>query len=105
MTSVKARSVQELRLGLLEKAIELLGRSQEDINKTLQSIQLTLANYSDTKAALDRAFGEVKKVDDRLDKIEKDMPLLKLTSSWVKSAVLGIAALLGLAIWKLIIGG
>lgn len=93
----KPAALTAYRLDLLESAVR-------DISSALKGIETTLAKYADTKNALDRVFGEVKVVNERVTKIEHAMPVLTLTSNWVRTGVVGVVALVLGAAWKLLFG-
>lgn len=84
------------RVDLLEKAVA-------DISESLISIRETLARYADTRESLDRAFKAIEGVSGRIATVEHAMPVLKLTSGWIKLGVVSIAMLVLAAVVKLVI--
>lgn len=89
--------------GLMAYRLDLLESAVRDISSSLKSIESTLAKHADTKNALDRVFGEVKAVGERVTKLEHAMPVLTLTSNWVRTGVVGIVTLVLAAAWKLLV--
>jgi chromosome segregation ATPase len=80
------------------------------IEETLSAIRDSLAQltaleqkHHETRQALDRAFSSIKSQDERIKSIELEIPTLKLTRGWILSVVVGVGALLGAAIFKLVV--
>lgn len=85
------------------------------IEKTLQAISENLERLAaleqkhlETREALNRAFDaikvtetEIKTADERVRKIELELPTLKLIRGWVIAGVVGCAGLLGVTVFKL----
>ena len=59
--------------------------------------------HAETRAAMGRAFEEIAEVEDRVTVLEMDMPVLKLTSSWVQRAAVGTLGVVGLALLAVVI--
>lgn len=79
------------------------------IEKTLQAISDNLTKLAsleqkhiETREALERAFNQLEKHDNRIGKMEIEMPTLKLIRGWVIMGVVGILGLLGVALFKLV---
>lgn len=88
-------TLTQYRLGMIEKTLEAI---RDNLTQLAQLEQ----KHIETREALSRAFDEIKNHDGRLRSIEGEMPTLKLTRGWVISGVLGVLALLGVAIFKLV---
>lgn len=82
----------------------------EMIEKTLQAIAESLdrlatleAQHSQTRETLGRFFNAIEKYDDRVARIEREMPTLKLIRGWVISGVISLIGLVALMIAKLFV--
>jgi len=104
--------VIEYRIEALETAIGEISRAVQSIAETTAKIARLEERHTETRAALERAFGAITKtrdelheaerrVENRLSKLEKDMPAVKETSTWVKSGVLVLVGVVLLASIKL----
>lgn len=88
-------SLTQYRLSMIEKTLEAI---RDNLTQLAQLEQ----KHIETREALGRAFDELDKHDGRIRSIEGEMPTLKLTRGWVISGVLGVFALLAVAIVKLV---
>lgn len=95
--------VTEYRLKLLEQAVQETSKILASINVTLQQLATLEVHHAETREALERAFTKLASLDGRLAEVELKLPVLILTSSWVRGGVIGILTLVGAAIIKLII--
>lgn len=94
-----AADVIEYRIESLEKALDEISRAVQSIAETTAKIARLEERHTETRAALERAFNAITKtrdemhecerrVDTRLARLEKDMPAIKETSTWIKTGVL-----------------
>ena len=59
--------------------------------------------HAETRTALERAFTAQERLDARVTTIERQIPVLELTSAWVRRGVLGVLAAVGLALLGLVV--
>lgn len=78
------------------------------IEETLKAIKDNLGTLAaleqkhlQTREALERAFTNLGKMDERVRKIEHELPTLTLVRKWVIGGMVGIISLLGLTLFKL----
>ena len=79
------------RLTRIEAAISVISTAIVDIARLDQK-------HISTAEALSRVFEEIKATNVRVSAIELALPVLKLTSGWVRTGVIGIIALVGIAV-------
>jgi chromosome segregation ATPase len=98
--------------------------SEHDINSRLSGVEATLGDirdamravasaierltrleerHAETRTALERAFTAQEKIEERVADIELKIPVLELTSSWVRRVVLGVLGVVGLALLALVV--
>lgn len=77
----------------------------KDIADTFKVLAILEEKYNNTKETLTRFFSAVERNTKRIDEIEKALPYLKLASSWVFKAVIGILGLLGLVAFGIVLKG
>jgi hypothetical protein len=89
-------------------AVELTQYRLKMIEDTLKSIAENLERlaaleqkHSETRDALNRAFSNLEKVNERVRHIELEMPTLKLVKGWVIAGVMGIVSMLAITLFKL----
>jgi hypothetical protein len=102
---------------VLHHRVDHLERSHQSIAKSLEALVRLEQHHADTRSGLERAWkaietyrermGEIedripKKLDDRLQAIEREMPSLKETSRWVKLGVLAVVSMAGTLVWSTI---
>lgn len=82
----------------------------EMIEKTLQAIAESLdrlatleAQHSQTRETLGRFFSAIDKYDERMVRIEREMPTLKLIRGWVIGGVVSLIGMVALMIAKLFV--
>jgi hypothetical protein len=92
------------RLELLERAVGDISGALNGIKDSLQQLAVLETRHMETREALERAFSLITNNDKRIAAIEKTLPVLKLTSGWVRTGVIGVCALVLLAVGKLVIG-
>jgi len=76
----------------------------KDIATSMKSLTRLEIQHKESRDALQRAFEKIEDHEQRVRKIETDMPNLKLSSKWVFIAVLGALSLLGTASLMTILG-
>lgn len=79
------------RLSRIEDAIKVISTAIVDIARLDQK-------HISTVEALGRVFEEIKATNARVAAIELALPVLNLTSGWVRAGVLGILSLVGIAL-------
>jgi hypothetical protein len=79
------------RLTRIEAAISVISTAIVDIARLDQK-------HISTVEALARVFEEIKATNVRVSAIELALPVLKLTSGWVRAGVVGIIALVGISL-------
>jgi len=84
------------RLERIEAAIGAISTAIVDIARLDQK-------HINTVEALARVFEELKATNARVTAIELALPVLKLTSGWVRTGVIGVLSLVGLALLTLIL--
>jgi len=100
----------ETRLAIAEKDI----RDHDDILKSINSavtkisegmtaMYLSLQKHDSKNEAIDRIFGILEKQQDKMDEISDQLPELRLYNGIVKKAVLGVLAVVGVAILTLVV--
>lgn len=87
-------SLTEYRLASIEETLA-------SINETLRTLTSLEAKHMETRSALERAFTEIGRHEDRLRAIELELPTLKLIRGWVIAGVLSCASMLGVTIFKI----
>ena len=105
-------SVVAHRVRILEEAIQDIRGSLKGINESLTTLTRLEERHRESKDAIARAFQRIEQGEKdlaefgrRIAAVELALPVLKLTSHWVKAGVGGILALVGAAVWKLVVGG
>lgn len=95
----------EHRLSAVERAVESIAHAVQEIaNNTTQIVRLEM-QHAETRAGLERAFEELgksriacDKCRERLHVVEVQMPGLLETRSWVLRLMLGVLAIVGVAL-------
>lgn len=94
-------TLTQYRLGMIEKTLQA-------ISDNLERLATLEQKHLETREALNRAFDaikgtetELKKADERVRKIELELPTLKLVRGWVIAGVVSCAGLLGVTVFKL----
>lgn len=87
-------ALTQYRLGMIEKTLQA-------ISENLERLAALEQKHLETREALNRAFDAIKGNEDRVRKIELELPTLKLVRGWVIGGMVGCASLLGLATFKL----
>lgn len=63
------------------------------------------AKHMATRESIGRAFQEIDELGIRVTLVERDMPVVKLVSSWVQRAVVAVLGIVGLAVLGLVVYG
>ena len=84
------------RLHVIENAIKAMA---DGINKLANLEQ----RHTETRESLERAFKTLEKHDTRIRAVEQEMPTMKLTRGWIVAGVVGVFAMVGVGIMKLVI--
>lgn len=82
------------RLGTMEKTLN-------DVSESMKQLVILEQKHIETREALGRAFQSISAHDQRITKIEAELPTLTLTRGWVISAVIGIIALVAYAVIRM----
>ena len=94
----------EVRLRMLEGNHDELQEAVKSIRDSLQSLVRLEERHIETKQSINRAFVELKSVDDRVKDIEIEIPALKEVRGWIITGVLGVMGLVGIALLTLVVG-
>lgn len=86
----------EERIAKVESAIEGI----QDCLKTLVRLEEGHANFKET---LGRQFSKIEEQDERIRRMETEMPTLKQASRWVFGAVSGVVGIVALAVIYLVV--
>ncbi len=88
-------SLTEYRLASIEETLA-------SINETLRTLTSLEAKHMETRSALERAFTEIGRHEERLRSIELELPTLKLIRGWVIAGVVSCTSLLGITVFKFV---
>ena len=94
MTEPINKSLTEYRLASIEETLA-------SINETLRTLTSLEAKHMETRSALERAFTQLAKQDERLRAIELELPTLKLIRGWVIAGVISCVSMLGVTVFKI----
>lgn len=100
-------SVQVLdhRVGAVEGAVHKIADAMDRFAKTTEQLARLEERHVETRQAMERAFGEIGKLDVRTDAIEARLPPLEETRSWVVRGLIGVMCVVGMAVLKLVVAG
>lgn len=101
----------------METRIALIEREQEDFrnvlrdlrdisrvqSESLQKLVVLEERHHESRESLARAFGVIKEHEERLQVIERELPPLHETRRWIISGVLGVLAVVGLAMLAMVV--
>jgi len=90
----------ESRVDFLEKTVHEVRDAVRSIDGSLKELVRLEVAHAETRNGLTRAFLEINDHEERLRKIEAEMPTMRMARGWVVSGVIGLVALLGLAVAK-----
>jgi hypothetical protein len=85
----------QYRLSMIEKTLQA-------ISDNLTQLATLEQKHIETRDALSRAFKQIDRTDERVRIIEMDMPTLRIVRKWVMAAVIGIVALVGVELIKMV---
>ena len=100
----RRRDVKELNelagklMSLHEDVSEIKG-ALKDLTSAITKLALIEERQSVTNAALERAFGAISRVEDRLSELERLQPMNNQSRIWVERAVLALAGAALAFIW------
>lgn len=104
--------MEEIRLARLEEKIKAVGENMDevklvlkDIASSLKSLAILEERHNTSAEAIKRAFVTIDKHGERLDSIEKALPLLEMASGWLFGAVICVMGILGVAAIGTVIKG
>lgn len=83
--------------------LEMIEKTLHAIAESLDRLATLEAQHSQTRETLARFFGSIEKYDERVARIEREMPTLKLIRGWVISGVISLIGLVALMIAKLFV--
>lgn len=95
----------EVLLDGLAGATSEMKEAIKEIAQTFRVLAILEEKHNNTKETLVRLFDAVTRNTKRIDEIEKSLPYLKLASSWVFKAVIGILGLLGIVAFGVLLRG
>lgn len=93
----------EARLAVIERDQQEFKTAVVGINKNLETLVRLEERHAETRKALDRAFTECEKLDNRVSAIEKKMPGLVETRGWILAGMLATLGIVGLALVGLVV--
>lgn len=93
----------ESRVDFLEKTVHEVRDAVRSIDESLRELVRLEVAHAETRNGLTRAFLELNDHEDRLRRIEADMPTMRMARGWVVSGVIGLVGLLGIALASLVI--
>lgn len=94
----------EGRVMYLEKTVEEIRDAVRSIASSLQILTRLEAAHNETRNGVGRAFTAIEDHEKRLRAVEAEMPTVKLTRGWVITAATAIVGILGLALFRLVVG-
>lgn len=94
-------SVTDLRIENLERAVTDIRRAIQSIDNSLRILARLEERHEDTRSSLDRAFAQIEEQEARLRTLENEAPVTRLVRNWIISAVVGVVALVAVALLRL----
>jgi hypothetical protein len=94
----------DYRLSAIEKNQELMSENLKEIGEAMRMLISLEQKHVETREALERAFKSLEQHNDRIHKIEIEMPTVKLTRGWVMAGVLFLCGIFGIQMVKIITG-
>lgn len=95
------QEVLEFRVRTLESSVNEIRLAVKSIDASLQTLARLAQMHEETRETLSRAFREVEDQEQRLRHLESEAPVTRLISKWIIGAVIGIVAIVGVAIIRL----
>lgn len=92
---VEEKALTDYRLTMIEKSLA-------SISDSLRQLTVMEQKYLESRAAQDRAFLAISKLEERTRLIENELPTLKLVRAWVVAGIVGTVSVVGLAVIKLV---
>ena len=86
---------------LTQYRLQMIEDTLKGIRDSLNTLAALEQKHMQTREAIERAFSNIGKIDERVRKIEHEMPTLTLVRKWVIGGMIGIISLLGLTLFKL----
>lgn len=86
---------------LTQYRLQMIEETLKAIRDSLNTLAALEQKHLQTREAIERAFANMQKIDERVRKIEHEMPTLTLVRKWVIGGIIGIISLLGITIFKL----
>lgn len=93
--------VLEFRLSVVEKTIVKIEQGVDSIADSLQTLARIEAHQSNTADAVTRCVAALESHDERLRHLESEVPITRLVRNWVIAGVIGVVALVGVAVIQL----
>ena len=91
------------RMARMEVLLGHLSETTEKIAGALSELVRLDQKQLETSEALQRAFGEIKNLSNRMNAVEQDLIIPKLISRWVIAGVLGVLAIVGSGVLYLVL--
>ena len=88
-------------LELTQYRLQMIEDTLKAIRDNLGTLAALEQKHLQTREALERAFSTIGKIDERVRKIEHEIPTLTLVRKWVIGGVIGIISMLGLMLFKI----
>lgn len=88
-------------LELTQYRLQMIEDTLKAIRDNLGTLAALEQKHLQTREALERAFTSLGKIDERVRKIEHELPTLTLVRKWVIGGMIGIISLLGLMLFRL----
>jgi hypothetical protein len=99
------QGVIEIRVATLEAAVGEIKTAVNSIDGSMKAIVRLEEHHAHTRDSVNRAFSELSDHETRLRALENDAPSMRLVRGWVLAWVLGIVAIVCVAIIALVIPG
>lgn len=96
--------ITEYRLRLIEESLSEIRTAIKGIHDSLRTLATLEVRHEQTREALGRAFSALERLESRVGAIEEAMPLLQLTSKWIRAGVVSLAGLVIIGAIKIVFG-
>lgn len=87
----------DYRLTMIEKTLV-------SISDSLHQLASLEQKHAETRDGLGRAFTQLDNQNNRLRDVELELPTLKLVRGWIIAGVIGVFGVLGISLFKLVLG-